>query len=165
MGKKKLGYRLPDERWTRLEPLIPPHKNRHPLGGGRPRRPDRDCADGLFFVRRPGCQWEALNATGICPPSTAHDRFQQWVAAGLWQKLWAVLLDEYDELRGLDWSYLSVDGSMTKAPLAAVGEKKRPQPHGPGQARRQTPRGHGGGRGASRSRGGRGQPERPPAAR
>ena len=41
----------------------------------------------------------------------------------MWQKLWAVLLTEYDELHGLDWSYLSVDGNMTNAPLAGVGEK------------------------------------------
>jgi len=55
---------------------------------------------------------------------TARDRFQEWVEAGVWIKLWQVLLEEYDELEGLDWSYLSVDGSMTKAPLATVGEKK-----------------------------------------
>lgn len=128
MAKKKLGYRMPDELWTRLEPLLPKPKKADRLGRGRPRRADRDCADAIFFVLRTGCQWEALDATGICPHSTAHDRFEQWVAAGVWQKLWAVLLEEYDELKGLDWSYLSVDGSMTKAPLATIGEKKRAKP-------------------------------------
>ena len=126
MAKKKLGYRMPDELWVRLETLLPPRVNAHPLGGGRPRRADRDCADAIFFVLRTGCQWEALDATGICPHSTAHDRFQEWVEAGVWSRLWAAALADYDELRGLDWRWLSVDGSMTKAPLAAVGEKKRP---------------------------------------
>lgn len=163
--KPKLGYRMPDELWARLEPLIPARVNPHPRGGGRPRRADRECADAIFFVLRTGCQWEALNATGLCPHSTAHDRFQEWVERGVWQQLWAVLVGEYDELRGLDWSYLSVDGSMTKAPLASVGEKKRPQSHGPGQARGQTQRGDGGGRSPGWRRGGRGQPQRPPAAR
>lgn len=107
-----------------MAPLIPARKNTHPLGGGRPPRADRDCADAIFFVLRTGCQWEALDATGICPHSTAHDRFQEWVEAGVWIELWRVLLEEYDELEGLDWSYLSVDGSMTKAPLATVGRKK-----------------------------------------
>ena len=158
MARRKLGYRLPDELWGRLEPLIPERVNRHPQGGGRPRRADRDCADAIFFVLRTGCQWEALDATGICPHSTAHDRFQEWVAAGVWQQLWAVLLLEYDELAGLDWSYLSVDGSLTQAPLAAVGEKKRAQPDGPRQARGQTQRGDGGGRRAGRDCRGRGQP-------
>ena len=68
--------------------------------------------------------------------------------------MWAVLLTEYDELHGLDWSYLSVDGSMTKAPLASVGEKKRAQSHRPRQARGQTQRGDGGGGTAGRSGGG-----------
>ena len=40
----------------------------------------------------------------------------------------AALLTEYDELHGLDWAWLSVDGSMTEAPLAAVGEKSGPNP-------------------------------------
>lgn len=164
MGNKKLGYRLPDELWERLKPLLPKHRTTHPQGGGRPRRSDRDCVDAIFFVLRTGCQWEALNATGICPHSTAHDRFTEWVQAGVWQKLWAALLVEYDELRGLDWEWLSVDGSMTKAPLATVGEKKRPQSDGSRQARGQAQRAHGSGRGAGERGGGRSQSQRPPAA-
>ena len=159
MARRKLGYRLPDEVWARLLPLIPVRVNPHPLGGGRPRRADRDCADGIFFVLRTGCQWEALDATGICPHSTALDRFQEWEQTGLWLRLWAVLVDEYDGLNGLDWSYLSMDGSMTKAPVARVGEKKRPQPDRPGQARRQTQRAGGGVRRAGGGGGGRGQPQ------
>ena len=76
-------WRIPDELWEQLEPLIPEHKNTHRFGGGRPRTPDRVCLDAIFFVLRTGCQWKALNATKFCPGSTAHDRFQQWVEAGL----------------------------------------------------------------------------------
>jgi transposase len=116
--RKKLGFIVPEELWARWEPLIPAHANPHPLGGGRPRRPDRDCANAIFFVLRTGCQWEALDATGLCPHSTAHDRFQEWVAGGLWPRLWQEAVARYDELKGLDWSFLCADGSMTKAPLA-----------------------------------------------
>jgi len=73
--------------------------------------------DGIFFVLRTGCQWKALDATGICPGSTAQDRFQEWVAAGVFLKLWRAGLLEYDELKGIDWSWLAMDGCMTKAPL------------------------------------------------
>ena len=66
---------------------------------------------------RTGCQWKALDATGICSGSTAHLRFQEWVAAGVFLELWRVGLERYDELQGLDWSWLSMDGAMTKAPL------------------------------------------------
>ena len=97
------------------------------FGGGRPRVPDRTCANGIFYVLRTGCQWKALDATGICSGSTAHLRFQEWVAAGVFLELWRVGLERYDELKGLDWSWLSMDGAMTKSPLG--GGKNRPQPH------------------------------------
>ena len=76
------AFRVSGELWEVLAPLIPQYVNTHPLGGGRPRVPDRTCADGIFYVLRSGCQWKALDATGICSGSTAHLRFQEWVAAG-----------------------------------------------------------------------------------
>ena len=108
-------------------PLLPQRVNTHPLGGGRPRVPDRTCANGIFYVLRTGCQWKALDATGICSGSTAHLRFQEWVAAGVFLELWRVGLERYDELKGLDWSWLSMDGALTKSPLG--GGENRPQPH------------------------------------
>jgi transposase len=129
-------YRVSDALWEQIRPLLPQHVNTHRFGGGRPRADDRKCMDGIFFVLRTGCQWNALNETGICPSSTAHDRFQEWVAAGVFQKLWAAGLQGYDECKGIDWSWQSMDGAMTKAPLG--GEKSRPQSHGSGQRRRQA---------------------------
>ena len=58
-----------------------------------------------------------MDATGICSGSTAHLRFQEWVAAGVFLELWRVGLERYDELKGLDWSWLSLGGAMTKSPL------------------------------------------------
>ncbi len=127
-------YRVSDKLWEKIVPLLPKHVNLHKFGGGRPRADDRVCMDGIFFVLRTGCQWNVLNETGICPSSTAHDRFQVWVKAGVFQKLWAAGLQEYDELKGIDWLWQSMDGAMTKAPLG--GEKNRSQPHGSGQKRR-----------------------------
>lgn len=126
-------WRIPDELWERIEPLLPPSKP-HPLGCHRPRVDNRRAMDAIFFVLRTGCQWNALNATGICSSSSAHRRFQEWTAAGVFEKLWKAGLKEYDVLKGIDWSWQSMDGAMTKAPLG--GEKNRPQPHRPGQKRR-----------------------------
>jgi transposase len=77
----------------------------------------------ILFVLRTGCQWNALNATGICSSSTAHRRFVEWVDAGVFEQFWRQGLLAYDELEGIDWSWLSMDGAMTKAPLA--GSKKQ----------------------------------------
>ncbi len=79
--------------------------------------PDRQCADAIFYVLRTGCQWEALNETELCAKSTAHDRFQQWVAADVFGKLWQAGIERFDELVGIEWSWLSMDGATTKAPL------------------------------------------------
>jgi transposase len=110
-----------------LEPLLPVHVNTHRFGGGRPRTPDRRCADAIFYVLRTGCQWEALNQTDLCAKSTAHDRFQEWVEADVFLKLWQVGVEQFDELHGIEWDWLSMDGAMNKAPLG--GKKNRTQSH------------------------------------
>ena len=130
-------WRVPDELWEQMELLLPVHVNTHPFGGGRPRRSDRDCADAIFFfVLRTGCQWKALDATRFVPGSTAHDRFQEWVEAGVFLKFWEAGLLEYDFFKGIDWKWLSMDGAMTKAPLG--GKKDGAKSHGSRQKRRQT---------------------------
>jgi putative transposase len=130
------GFRISDDLWAVLEPLLPTHVNSHRFGGGRPRVPDRRCADAIFYVLRTGCQWEALNQTDVCAKSTAHDRFQAWVAAGVFLRLWQAGVEQFDDLRGSDWQWLSMDGAMTKAPLG--GGKDGTEPDRPRQARGQT---------------------------
>ena len=135
-AEKASSFLVSDALWSRIEPLIPKRKNTHRYGGGRPRRPDRDCMNGILFVLRTGCQWRALDATGICPGSTAHDRFQEWVKAGVFWQLWCAGVMEYDALKGIDWKWLTADGAMTKSPLA--GGKNRSESHGSGQVRHQA---------------------------
>jgi transposase len=125
VNKVTTAFRVSDARWALLQRLLPKHKNTHRFGGGKPRTPDRRCADAIFYVLRTGCQGAALDATDLCPHSTAHDRFQQWVAAGVFLKLWQAGVEQFEELKGIDWRWLSMDGAMTKAPLG--GEKNRRQ--------------------------------------
>src|SRR3712207_9246161 len=68
------GFRISDALWAVLEPLIPVRLNTHRFGGGRPRVPDRRCADAIFYVLRTGCQWEALNQTDLCAKSRSEER-------------------------------------------------------------------------------------------
>ncbi len=93
-----------DELWAELEPLLPKRENRHRFGGGRPRVPDRCCADAIFFVLRTGAQWAALNNT----------------------KLWQAGVEHVCELRNIDWEWLSMDGAMPNAPFG--GGKPGPNP-------------------------------------
>lgn len=119
-------WRIPDELWAEIGQCIPTHVNTHRFGGGKPRTPDRVCMDAIFFVLRTGCQWKALNATKFGPGSTAHDRFQEWVQQGVFLQMWKAGLLEYDCLKGIDWSWLSMDGCRTKAPLGGEKTGKNP---------------------------------------
>jgi putative transposase len=164
-NKTTTAYRISDDLWAVLEPLLPVQVNLHRFGGGRPRVPDRLCADAIFgyprktgqledshrdlkcrkarprwlriqkpealmlqsvppyvdtpifYVLRTGCQWQGLDQTELCAHSTAHDRYQQWVQADVFLKLWRAGVNQFDELQGLDWAWLSMDGTITKAPL------------------------------------------------
>src|SRR4029077_12807727 len=129
-------WRIPDDLWVASAELIPQRINTHRFGGGRPPKPDRVCMDAILYVLRTGCQWKALDATKFCPGSTAHDRVQYWVEAGVCEAMWEAGLMAYDDLKGLDWAWVSMDGCMTKAPLG--GEKDGQKPHRPRQEGRQT---------------------------
>jgi len=114
-------FRIPDEMWVRIQPLIPVPEKVHRFGGGRPRVPDRQVLDGIFFVLRTGCQWRALDATEICDGSTAHRRFQEWQRAGFFDALWQQALRDYDAEVGIDWTWLSIDGAMGEARWEGCG--------------------------------------------
>jgi putative transposase len=119
-------WKLSDDLWARIEPLLPRRPKRNFKQGGRPRIPDRQILNGILFVLRTGCQWKALDMTALCKGSIAHARFQQWVEAGVFKKLWSKGLLEYDELRGIQWEWQSMDGAMTR--LRWVGKKIGPNP-------------------------------------
>lgn len=162
MIKPDDGWRLPDEVWQQMEPLLPARKA-HPLGCHNPRVSDRSAMNAIVFVLRTGAQWNALNATGICSSSSAHRRFQEWTQAGVFEEFWRIGLLSLQALDGIDWSWLALDGVMTKAPLG--GGKNRPQPYRSRQRRRQAQCADRSARRAA-GRGGRwGQPARHEAGR
>src|SRR5919198_1083122 len=79
-------YLIPDALWNEIQPLLPKHVTHHPLGCHRKRVDDRSAMNAIFFVLKTGCQWNALNATGICSSSSAHRRFQEWNEAGVFRR-------------------------------------------------------------------------------
>ena len=125
----------PDPRGLvgRIDLVIPIYKTS--CKGGRPRLPMRKVVGGILYVLSTGCQWKAMPKQ-FGSGSAIHAYFQEWVELGVFAGLWQVALIEYDELKGIDWKWQSMDGAMTKAPLG--GEKNREKPDRSRQARRQT---------------------------
>lgn len=117
---------MPEELWERAERLLP--KYRPSRAGGRPRADLRQVLDGILYVLRTGCQWKAAPSE-FGSASTLHHYFQEWTQKGVFFRLWRQGLQEYDELRGIDWGWQSLDGAMTKAPLG--GEKNGAKSDGP----------------------------------
>jgi transposase len=103
---EKDKWQLSDSLWNEIKPLLPPRKP-HPLGCHNPRVPDKNAMEAILFVLRTGCQWNSLDASGICSCSSAYRRFREWLAAGVFKKFWDQELIKYDELRGIEWSFCS----------------------------------------------------------
>lgn len=107
-----------DALWERIQPLLVIHKVRKKPG--RPRSDDRRILNALIWLARTGSQWSAIPAE-FGPKSTVHDRFQEWVESGAFEKAWALLLQEYDGLEGIELTWQAADGCIVKAPLGKRG--------------------------------------------
>ena len=138
MERTKKGYKswtISDEFWERIRDLIPRHRRdsereykRAPGGGRKP--PDyRKILEGIFYVLRTGCQWKAIPAE-FGKGSNIHRYFQMWAESGFFEAIWAMALEEYDDLIGLDWEWQSADGCMTKARLAQESVGANPTDRG-----------------------------------
>ena len=118
-------HQVSDALWNRIELFLPIYKRS--AKGGRPRLCPRKVVSGILYVLRTGCQWKAMPSQ-FGSGSAIHAYFQEWVKSGVFEQLWRFALEEYDDSKGIDWKWQSVDGAMTKAPLG--GEKNREKPDG-----------------------------------
>lgn len=119
-------YLLSDEQWERVQPLLPVVKPSRK--GGRPREDDRKMMNAICYLLKTGMQWNALPRV-LGASTTVHDRLNEWKNAGVFERLWAQSLGEFDQRVGIEWTWQAMDSAMTKAPLG--GEKRdRTRPTG-----------------------------------
>lgn len=113
--KKRDGLReIPDDLWNLIEPILPPDKP--PGSNGRPRVPNRTVLNGILYVLRTGGQWKMIPRQ-YSSASTCHLRFQTWTRAGIFKRIWRVCLKHYDDLKGIDWQFQSMDSATVSAPV------------------------------------------------
>ncbi len=116
-------WRIPADLWEEYRALLPLQK----AAGtpGRPVVPFRRVLDGILPVLRTGCQWKAVSPE-FGSGSTCHRRFQEWIADGTWERLWADQLGRYDAEQGSGWDWQSADSATVPSPLG--GDETGPHP-------------------------------------
>ena len=109
-----------------MEPLLPEHP-RCADGRGRPWRDDRKALCGILFVLHTGLPWEWLpQELGFGSGMTCRRRLRDWQAAGVWDRLLRLLLEELHQAGQIDWERAAVDGSHIRAMRG--GEHTGPSP-------------------------------------
>ena len=108
-------WELPDDLWQKIERLLPPDK---PVGSvGRPALPNCQVVNGILFVLRSGCQWKGLKKEWYGASSSLHARFQDWCEAGVWKKIYRMMVKYYHKKRRIQWTWQAVDSKLVAAPL------------------------------------------------
>jgi transposase len=125
---RALDPEVGDAIWAAIEPLLPKRFDPHPLGCHRPRASDRACFNVMLVRLATGCSWEdAERLTGrVVSDTTARERRDEWVAAGVFDAIAAEALAGYDKIIGLDLAECAVDGSLHKSPCGGSGTGKNP---------------------------------------
>jgi transposase len=116
--KEKSKYptilKIPDRLWDEIKSIFPKEKPLKTVG--RTIIPYRKVIDGILYVLRTGCQWKMLPKE-YGSGSTCHRRFQEWNSLDIFKKVWIRLLEIYDDLIGINWTWQSIDSISIKSPL------------------------------------------------
>ena len=75
---------------------------------------------------RTGGQWNQLPRK-FGDDSSVHRTMQRWITRGVFQRLWALLIENCDELGGVNWEWQSADGAMGKARFGGISSAQTPQ--------------------------------------
>jgi len=117
-------WEVSDELWeilcTILDELDPP------AATGRPRTAQREALNGIIYRMRSGVQWNQLPAR-FGDDSSVHRTMQRWIAKGVFERLWAVLIENCAELGAVDWQWQSADGAMGKARFGGTLSVRTPR--------------------------------------
>jgi putative transposase len=105
-------WNCPDDLWATIQPVLA--ELDPPARGHRPRCDQRKALDGIIFRLRSGCQWNRLPGV-FGDDSSVHRTMQRWIERGVFDRIWASLVNACDELGGVDWAWQSIDGAMAKA--------------------------------------------------
>lgn len=128
---RALDPEVHDAVFAAIEGLLPPPPQ-HPLGCHRPRVPDRVCFQGLLVRIVTGSAWETVEflLNYQVSDTTLRARRDEWIAAGVFDRLVAEARHAYDHMIGLDTDHVVIDGSDHPAPCGGDGTGVGPAQRG-----------------------------------
>ena len=125
---RALEAEVVDVIWQAVEPLLPVPVECHPLGCHRPKVSDRLCFWGILIRLVTGSSWVDIEAIleHRVSDTTLRARRDEWITAGVFDRLKGQAIAAFDRIVGLDLSEVSVDGSLHKAPYGGEGTGPNP---------------------------------------
>ena len=117
-------WEIPDDLWEQIQPVI--LEIDPPKSTGPKRVHARRILDGIIFRMRAGCQSNRLPRE-LGDDSIIHRTFQRWVELGLLERIWAVLVEECEELGRVDWEWQAADCAMGKARFGGIQSVATPR--------------------------------------
>ena len=126
---RALEREVTDAVWSTIEPMLPPRPAKR---RGRPRKPDRDVFLAIMWRLVLGCSWETVEhlLDRRISDTTIRERRDEWIAAGVFDRLINQAILAFDRIIGLDLSEVAVDGSQHKAPFGGEGTGPSPVDRG-----------------------------------
>lgn len=117
-------WRCPDELWERFERVL--EELDPPAATGRKRINQRAALDGMIYQARTGCQWHAVPRE-FGDYRSIHRTMQRWIAAGVLELVWSLLVGECDELGGVHFEWQAADCAMGKARFGGIMSAQTPR--------------------------------------
>jgi transposase len=117
-------WEVNDELWNIIQRIL--EELDPPAATGRPRTSQRQALNGIIYQMRSGCQWNQLPAK-FGDDSSVHRTMQRWVGKAVFQRIWALLIENCAELDGVNWEWQSADGAMGKARFGGISWAQTPQ--------------------------------------
>ncbi len=107
-------YELTEVQGRRIERLLPGREGTV----GRPAEDNRRFVHGVLWVLRSGMPWADMPER-YGKYKSVHKRFSRWAAKGVWDKVFADLLDDREN------RYLMMDSSIVRAHQQAASARKK----------------------------------------
>lgn len=120
MQLKDFARRLPPEVWAEFEPVLPPVVW---CGNGRKPYTNQTCLHALLYVLVSGISWEMIPPCFPCS-KTLERRLAVWLPLDCFHTAWRRLAERYQELQGINWDQILIDGS--KKPAKKGGSIRAP---------------------------------------